>query len=77
MLTTFAPVLTLEAICLTMTIILCYKTNLTQVDICSAFFHPNIDVDMYMYKSKGFIIDSTKVCKLLKDLYSLKQASHL
>jgi hypothetical protein len=77
MFNTFAPVLTLEAICLTMTIILHYKTNLTQVDICSTFLHPNIDVDMYMYEPKSFIIDSTKVCKLLKDLYSLKRASHL
>ena len=52
---------------------------LDQADIDTAFLWVDIDEDIYMQQPKGhFDPDFPKyVCKLLKSLYSLKQAAHL
>jgi hypothetical protein len=46
------------------------------MDVKTAFLNGEIDEEIYMDQPDGFMVDGQegKVCKLLKSLYSLKQA---
>src|SRR3954468_10774686 len=47
------------------------------MDVKIAFLNGNLDEDVYMIQAKGFVDpeNSSKVCKLLKSIYGLKQTS--
>ncbi|CAM8935358.1 unnamed protein product [Rhodiola kirilowii] len=47
-----------------------------QMDVKTAFLNGDLDEEIYMKQSEGFIMpgNETKVCKLIKPLYGLKQA---
>ena len=47
------------------------------MDVKTAFLNGDIDTDIYMKQPEGFVRDSTKVCKLRKGIYGLKQAARL
>jgi len=47
------------------------------VDITSAFTNDDLDEKIYIKQPEGFKIgSSTKVCRLCKSLYGLKQSAH-
>ena len=50
--------------------------EILQYDIKNAFIHANIDKEIYVIQPTGFA-QNTKVCKLKKALYSLKQSPRL
>ena len=47
-----------------------------QMDVKTTFLHGNVDEEVYMDQSEGFVLSGNerKVCKLVKSLYGLKQA---
>ena len=47
-----------------------------QLDVKMAFFHDDLEEDIYMTQPEGFIVQGQEnlVCKLKKSLYGLKQA---
>ena len=48
-----------------------------QMDVKTVFLNDNLDEEIYMSQPKGFIKkdQEQKVCRLLKSIYGLKQAS--
>ena len=50
--------------------------NLEQLDVKTTFFHGELEEDIYMRQPQGFIVHGNEsiVCKLIRSLYSLKQA---
>ena len=47
-----------------------------QLNVKMAFLHGDLEEDIYVIQSKGFIVQGQEnlVCKLRKNLYGLKQA---
>ena len=48
-----------------------------QMDVKTAFLNGDLDEEIYMEQPEGFIVprQEKKVCRLVKSLYGLKQAS--
>ena len=48
--------------------------HLEQLDVKTTFLHGDLEEDLYMIQSKGFIVQGHEnlVCKLRKSLYGLK-----
>ena len=42
------------------------------MDVKSDFLHGDLDKEIYMEKTHGFMIDSTLVCRIKNSLYGLK-----
>jgi hypothetical protein len=53
-----------------------YGLLVHQVDVKTTFLNAELDEEIYMEQPNGFVVkgQESKVCKLLKSLYSLKQA---
>ena len=45
-----------------------------QMDVNAAYLNADIDCDVYMQQPDGYVEDPSKVCKLKKAIYGLKQA---
>src|SRR4051812_28902051 len=54
-----------------------FDYEIWQMDVKTAFLNGNLDEDVYMIQPEGFVDpqNASKVCKLQKSIYGLKQAS--
>ena len=54
-----------------------YDLEIHQMDVKTAFLNGELEEEIHMEQLKGFVIPGkeNKVCKLIKSLYGLKQAS--
>jgi len=73
---TFSPVAKLASIRLFMSIAATNDWPLHQLDIKNAFLHGDLKEKVYMEQPPGFVAqgESSKVCRLRKSLYGLKQS---
>ncbi|KAJ9543849.1 hypothetical protein OSB04_023556 [Centaurea solstitialis] len=74
---TFSPVAMLKSIRILMAISAYFNYEIWQMDVKTAFLNGKLTEDVYMEQPEGFIgpKNPNKVCKLLKSIYGLKQAS--
>ncbi|KAJ9562185.1 hypothetical protein OSB04_007345 [Centaurea solstitialis] len=74
---TFSPVAMLKSIRILMAISAYFNYEIWQMDVKTAFLNGKLTEDVYMEQPDGFIDpkNPNKVCKLLKSIYGLKQAS--
>lgn len=71
---TFSPVTRLESIRILLVLTNHSNWRITQMDVKTAFLYGALKEEIYMIQPKGFE-KGTKVCKLEKSIYGLKQAS--
>ncbi|KAJ9563088.1 hypothetical protein OSB04_008248 [Centaurea solstitialis] len=74
---TFSPVAMLKSIRILMAISAYFDYEIWQMDVKTAFLNGKLIEDVYMQQPEGFVDpkNPNKVCKLLKSIYGLKQAS--
>ncbi|KAJ9535931.1 hypothetical protein OSB04_un000899 [Centaurea solstitialis] len=74
---TFSPVAMLKSIRILMAISAYFNYEIWQMDVKTAFLNGKLTEDVYMKQPEGFEDpkNPNKVCKLLKSIYGLKQAS--
>ncbi|KAJ9561274.1 hypothetical protein OSB04_006434 [Centaurea solstitialis] len=74
---TFSPVAMLKSIRILMAISAYFNYQIWQMDVKTAFLNGKLTEDVYMQQPEGFVDpkNPNKVCKLLKSIYGLKQAS--
>lgn len=78
---TFSPVAKLTSVKLLLGLAFLKGWSLTQMDVSNAFFHGDLDEEIFMSLPQGYTppenttLPPQPVCRLLKSLYGLKQAS--
>ncbi|KAJ9545459.1 hypothetical protein OSB04_025166 [Centaurea solstitialis] len=74
---TFSPVAMLKSIRILMAISAYFNYEIWQMDVKTTFLNGKLTEDVYMQQPEGFVDpkNPNKVCKLLKSIYGLKQAS--
>jgi len=74
---TFSPVARFESLRLLLALAALENWEIHQMDVKSAFLNGVLDEEIYMEQPQGFIVtgQETKVCRLKKAIYGLKQAS--
>lgn len=72
---TYSPTAKLTTFRVLMSIANHFGYFIHQMDVKNAFLNGQLEEDIYMQQPEGFVQDKTKVCKLNKSLYGLKQAA--
>src|SRR6267154_5573930 len=74
---TFSPVARFESLRLLLALAALEDWEIHQMDVKSVFLNGVLDEEIYMEQPQGFITPGTetKVCRLKKAIYGLKQAS--
>ncbi|CAI7884124.1 unnamed protein product [Closterium sp. NIES-54] len=71
---TYSPVNSYVTLRIFLSIVAVFDLNLMQLDMKNAFLQSKLDRVLYMYQSDYFDDGTSRVCKLLKSLYGLKQS---
>lgn len=74
---TYAPVAKLTTLRILLSIAVHFDMEIHQMDVKCAFLNGQLNEDIFMIQPEGFIKDKTKVCKLQRSIYGLKQASRV
>src|SRR5579859_6874026 len=77
---TYAPVVKLASIRILLAIAAIYDLHIHQMDVVKAFLAGELEEEIYMEQPEGFEIGDPEedlVCKLLRSLYSFKQAPRI
>ncbi|CAI7810626.1 unnamed protein product [Closterium sp. NIES-54] len=74
---TYSPVSSYVTLRIFLSIVAILDLNLMQLDMKNAFLHSKLDRVLYMYQPDYFDDGTSRVCKLLKCLYRLKQSTLL
>ena len=73
---TFSPVAMLKSIRIMLALAAYFDYEIWQMDVRTAFLNGELEEEVYMMQPEGFTsIDESKVCRLHKSIYGLKQAS--
>jgi hypothetical protein len=74
---TYSPVARLTIICVLLSLAASHGLLIHQMDVKIAFLNGELEEEIYMTQPDGFVVkgQEDKVCKLMKSLYGLKQAS--
>src|SRR3954447_406582 len=74
---TFSSVAMIKSIRILLAIVAYHDYEIWQMDVKTAFLNGNIEEELYMMQPEGFVDpkDASKVCKLQRSIYGLKQAS--
>ena len=73
---TYSPVSRFISIRCLLAIVSYLDLELHQMDVKTAFLNGDLEEEIYMEQPEGFVVsgEETKVCKLIKSLYGLKQS---
>ena len=73
---TYAPVAIITSIRILFVLTSIHNLSVYQMDVKMALLNGDFNAKVYMEQPEGFVLkgNENKVCKLLKSLYSLKQA---
>ena len=73
----FSPVVMLKSIRILLSIATHYDYEIWQMDDKATFLNGNLKEEIYMMQPEGFIAKNHEymVCKLIRSIYGLKQAS--
>ena len=74
---TFSPVAMHKSILILLSIATCLDYEIWQMDVKTAFLNGYLKEIIYMMQPEGFVAkgQQQKVCKLVRSIYGLKQAS--
>ena len=74
---TFSPLAMLKSIHILLSIVSCLNYEIWQIDVKTTFLNGYLEESIYMMQPEGFMAkgQQQKVCKLLRSIYGLKQAS--
>jgi len=71
---TYSPVVRYTSIRLLMALAAKYDLDIDQMDVTTAFLHPELEEEIYMELPSGYRLNG-RTCRLKKSIYGLKQAS--
>ena len=72
----FSPVVMLKSIWIMLAITVHLNYEIWQMDVKTAFLNGELDKEVYMIQPEGFTsTDESKLCRLQRSIYGLKQAS--
>lgn len=71
---TFSPVVRLETIRAILSIVPCKDLRVQQMDVKGAYLNGTLQENVYMRQPEGFGDGTSRVCRLRKTLYGLKQS---
>lgn len=76
---TFSPVIRHSSLRLLFALSINFELNIRHLDVKTAFLNGNLHEDVYMKQPEGYLDsnNSSKVCKLKRAIYGLKQASRV
>jgi hypothetical protein len=76
---TYAPVAKNYSLRLILAIAAAKNLEMIQLDVKTAFLYGTLDEEIYMKQPEGFVIPGKEkeVCRLIKSIYGLKQASRV
>lgn len=72
---TFSPTSRYDSIRVLLSIAARDELQIEQFDVKTAFLYGELSEDIYMEVPKGLEVQSSKLCKLIKSIYGLKQSS--